>query len=666
MDIPKALDILGIPYRYVSGGKEVLTRCPRCGKEKLYIHSQDGVWMCMVCGESGRWTLYLEWLLQNSDEDPSDLQRLSEMRGLSVDALVHYEIRLVGDRWLIPYRDRDSFLQTVRVWAGKIMGLPGVSPMRYGMQFDKGNRTLYICEGEWDTMAFYDMGVPEGVDWWGIPGAGIWRDEWSEECVGRDLVLCLDNDTAGSKGIQRIHASVRGLAGSVSYLDWEKVGEVLPIQDGHDLRDLRKIGVTWNDLQDWITEYREESRPSLVVQTPVRTRGDSPKTFEEVVECLGSRYILTKYHEYALRLALSQVVNLRSEIPLWIHYIGPPGAGKSSTLGLLRRAQCVYWVTRLSPRSLISGWNPGKKESKDPSQIAEMLGKLVIVSDFSEILSLGSEDREELYAILRSAYDGEIRREYGNGVVRIYRGTFSLACSSTPAIDGEDLSLLGERFMKFRMYPISMDIERRMVEVAISRDRSPEKDEETLDIFASYVDNFYHSLSNADSPTTIFLNDKEEELIFQLGLLGSYLRSTIPRDRWHREIVRHEYYREYATRISSQIKEVLTGLCVVRGSQAPSEEDWRIVHKLVLDSGDFLNVQILRYIARHHSVSAGDIAEEIRYPYETIKEYLENLYMMGVVEKSTTDLEATYTLADLEGVNLRGMIQDPLEDRKIF
>jgi len=54
---------------------------------------------------------------------------------------------------------------------------------------------LYLCEGEIDTLSLMQRGYPAI----GIPGVSGFREKWLSLLIGKHLILCLDNDAAGSE-----------------------------------------------------------------------------------------------------------------------------------------------------------------------------------------------------------------------------------------------------------------------------------------------------------------------------------------------------------------------------------------------------------------------------------------------------------------------------------
>ena len=90
--------------------------------------------------------------------------------------------------------------------------------------------------------------------------------------------------------------------------------------------------------------------------------------------------------------------------PLWLLVTAASGSAKTELLRSFRGAKyngkdLVYMTDSLTKHTLVSGLLTST--GKDPSQLAEMNDKLVIVKDFSHILSLTWSDQVQVFADLR-------------------------------------------------------------------------------------------------------------------------------------------------------------------------------------------------------------------------------------------------------------------------
>jgi len=131
---------------------------------------------------------------------------------------------------------------------------------------------------------------------------------------------------------------------------------------------------------------------------------------------------------FALAVAVS--AGLLDGDPLWGMIIGPPSGGKTEAVRMCEG------VSQADRPALLS-WTQGKNPR--PTGVLTRIGDrgLVTVADFSTVLALSNNGyRDQLFALLRRAYDGEVVLDLGNAPRPLRwqgRGTLLAAC--IPEID---------------------------------------------------------------------------------------------------------------------------------------------------------------------------------------------------------------------------------------
>ena len=110
---------------------------------------------------------------------------------------------------------------------------------------------------------------------------------------------------------------------------------------------------------------------------------------------------------YIIDVILSVYVANRIEgDPVWMMLIGPPSSAKTELLRSFDGHENAYFLSSLTPSTLVSGM-PQKKNMEDPSLLLKLDDKLLVVKDFTSILSMRSESQQEIIAQLREIYDGK-------------------------------------------------------------------------------------------------------------------------------------------------------------------------------------------------------------------------------------------------------------------
>jgi hypothetical protein len=116
------------------------------------------------------------------------------------------------------------------------------------------------------------------------------------------------------------------------------------------------------------------------------------------------------------------VANLLGADPLWFMIIGPPSNTKTEILQCFAGHQQAVFLSTLTPNTLVSGFKT--KDGFNPSLLPKLKDKLLVLKDFTSVLSMRQESRTEVIGQLREAYDGKYDKGYGNGVTINWEGKF--------------------------------------------------------------------------------------------------------------------------------------------------------------------------------------------------------------------------------------------------
>jgi hypothetical protein len=119
---------------------------------------------------------------------------------------------------------------------------------------------------------------------------------------------------------------------------------------------------------------------------------------------------------------------------------------------LLKGYKDTYMIDQVTAKTLVSGHK--LEDGSEVSQLPKMDGKVVIITDESTIMEQRQEDRNEVMAQLRKAYDGDYNKAFGNRKEKKELNfRFNMLVGSTPSIDRYFLytQALGERFINMRL-----------------------------------------------------------------------------------------------------------------------------------------------------------------------------------------------------------------------
>lgn len=574
--------------------------------------------------------------------------KIAASRQLPVSAFKGIGIGWDGDFYTIPISDETGTCD-IRRWRppkGAVLSTPdGKLWMWNSHQLynpaRKGER-VYICEGEWDGMALQwllctlgEKGVVVAM-----PGANTFKREWVPSFLDREVYTLYDHDEAGEAGELLALERLTGTAKKIYWLHWP---ESLPLK--FDVRDFVSVEAVkggkpraaWKKLKGMFREFpRRRVKGSVVVTTPVMS------SKSELPPGRATRsLVLQKYRQwFHLRSADvldvlfgTMLANRLDGDPVWMFLIAPPGGMKTELLMSLSRSSYAETTTSLTPHALVSGavWNSGT----DPSLIPRLNGKVLIIKDFTTILKMHFTARDEIFGILRDAYDGKTEKIFGTGIKRSYESRFGVVAGVTPAIDSFSVlqASLGERFLKFRIDEAAKDEdEGAIIKRALSNiNKENAMRDAVADIASAYLE---QDPLIRPVPT---VPDEMENKIIALARVVAWLRGVVEREKYT-DLVLYRPTSEIGTRLAKQLMKVGIGMCMFHGVQEMNEEIYSKVLRVARDTcADRLDdvVSVLWKLGKQgeEPVPTMDVATASGLPYATVMRILADFELLKIVRK---------------------------------
>jgi len=100
---------------------------------------------------------------------------------------------------------------------------------------------IYICEGEWDTLAMLSIGIIAVTS---TAGAGTWPSSYNELFRAKDVVIVYDNDLPGRTGAKRICRQLLNIAKTIKQLE-------VPKKCGKDVTDYMTSNSRMRERESW-------------------------------------------------------------------------------------------------------------------------------------------------------------------------------------------------------------------------------------------------------------------------------------------------------------------------------------------------------------------------------------------------------------------------------
>lgn len=233
-------------------GNEVVANSPfaqSSSTDKFHFNVESKVWHDKKIGRGGGVSEFLaamHELVYRPALTRADRRRLARERGLPLEALAPWtnlgwdEARscytlLVSDEHgracdIRRYDLSKSKKTRMRSTAGCSTGLFGVEYLKTAPTEDP----VYVCEGEWDAIAMFWLlrRVKKKGVVIAAPGASVFKNDWTELFVGRDVRVLYDHDEAGRRGDSTVHTRLSSVAARLRFLDWPD-----DAPEGYDVRD---------------------------------------------------------------------------------------------------------------------------------------------------------------------------------------------------------------------------------------------------------------------------------------------------------------------------------------------------------------------------------------------------------------------------------------------
>lgn len=673
-------------------GAELVGSCPFSGKEdKFYVNSETWLWDSKSAGLSGNLQGFLRQIHEHEylpEINDTTLKALAAHRKIPSSIFRQFELGWMGngDRYVIPIKDVNGHYVDLRMYDMDAKVMRSTSGCNVGLfgahqLADRPNEPIYVCEGEWDTMAMVWLlrkneapGVVVGV-----PGAGVFKQEWVPMFSGRRVHIIYDNDDPGIAGELTVQKRLTGVARTLTYTHWPA-----ELPDGFDLRDWVTYGLVQKKTPDKCFERlqflfkkeprheREQRGPSegKVFRFTIKRQKRSIPTLEDVHAIYNKWLFLPNMDAVDVVLASTLSQKLDGP-PVWLFLVSPPGGGKTIALAGLTQYETAYSTSTLTPHALISGAN--WQGQQDPSLIPKLNGQVLVIKDFTSILGLRDTDKEEIFSILRDAYDGTCGKVFGNGVERRYESRFTIIAAVTPRIYdlGENHASLGERFLKFAMgdnlhHASEDDIISKAIE---NVDQDSTIRNELADVTADFLTN-----SRTDAEIPVLENSLHKKII-ALARFGARLRGNVSRNMYHNDLMTGRPFAELGSRLGIQLAKMGRALALVRGREEVGEDEYRIVRKIMLDTVSQRLEDLVRTVWKtcptdSDYISTSDLALRTRYPMETIRRMMLDLNLLDVVERkgtSGTGFKHAWNLSPYmrKAIAESGLYCDPTERNRV-
>ncbi|KKR66845.1 MAG: hypothetical protein UU08_C0032G0007, partial [Candidatus Uhrbacteria bacterium GW2011_GWE2_40_58] len=379
------------------------------------------------------------------------------------------------------------------------------------------------------------------------------------------------------------------------------------------------------EVPNWIISMTQQQNKKeldtrmdeLEAQVPKRRTPIDFATFETTVK----KWLLLK-DEGILRILVATIIaNKLKGDPVWLLIVCASGGSKTELLRGLNKIPNIYNLSDLTPQTFLSG-----QKGEDGSLLNHIdpNNTIMVMKDFTTVLTMHRDKRQEILGQLREIYDGYIKKAFGTGKVKDWTGKMGFIAGVTTVIDRFQTihQVLGERFIQYHLvHDDALTLARRSMS---NTGDEAQMREEIQDAFADYIAGVKVPDTNPDVSGTV------KEKIVHLATLCARARSGIFREGYSREI---EFVPdpELPTRFTKELAKIASALNLIDVSM--QEENYQLVFKIGLDSIPQMRRAIVKKMRLDEEYEASKISAMVGYPLTPTRRALEELEALGLTKR---------------------------------
>lgn len=352
-----------------------------------------------------------------------------------------------------------------------------------------------------------------------------------------------------------------------------------------------------------------------------------PLTLQELNNLYKETFFMED--DAVLPLVIAIVVGARLNAPaVWLYLVGPSSGGKTALLSAFSKVPFSYQISDMTANTFLSGM--GGSGEREPSLLTKLGNNFVIImKDFTTIMSKSPETQEAIVAQMREIYDGHIRKDTGVGKVLEWgtkdkpnKATFIMASTEAIYKVQEKFADMGTRAVNYVMLPQDR---KKTARVALRKNSRLQKE---LSVIQDKVAEFIMDKINNVPDELPDIDDELREEIIDVSDFAAFCRSVVLRD--YRGAKNLALTAELPMRMAKQLMSAAQFMMYCNdGVLTPQYR--ASVFKLALDSIPKQRRLILEVLAKYNKSTVVGVAQKINYPSDFTREWIEDLNMFDVV-----------------------------------
>jgi hypothetical protein len=313
--------------------------------------------------------------------------------------------------------------------------------------------------------------------------------------------------------------------------------------------------------------------------------------------------------------------------PLWGLIVGPPSSGKTEAIRALDDVADAH-VDDLTASGLL-GWVAKRGGKGHTTGLLSRVGTdaFATIADLSPLLDMSNKGkREDLYSLLRRAYDGRVVREFnGPPVPLVWEGRLTVLGAVTPIIDNfaSHSDALGPRWLYFRLPSMTTQDAKAASRASRHVQGQAAHREAVRDLSSAVIP------PAAIAAREVTPDEAMDDLLDNAARVATLGRTAVERESWGSRDILNVPQAEEPMRLARQLDLLTRGLT---GLGLPREEVERMTLKAALDSMPVARRRVVAVLGTGEVVTTAEVARSTGMDRRVAKRALEDLAAIGLCE----------------------------------
>lgn len=342
----------------------------------------------------------------------------------------------------------------------------------------------------------------------------------------------------------------------------------------------------------------------------------SNKTLKEIKDLYKGVFYMPDKDDYIIDVILS--ITISSKLPgdpIWLLIIGGSSSGKSELINILNKIPFVHQVSSLTENTFLSNMRVAGVEASLLHRIGT--SGMITMKDYTSVLSMRPEKRELIVAQMREIFDGKLDKEAGNGNSQHWEGKINWVGAVTDSIyikEGESAGM-GRRTINY----IMPEQDRRATSLR-ALENTGDIAEKRIMLQEAVKEFVEYKIETLPKKLPEIPEDVQEMLI-ELADFITQARTPVERNFKDEVILAPAW--EMPMRVNSMFQKVVQTMIHISDDQKLTDTHREAIIRIAFDSIPKQVYLPLIELAKHKGCSTKGVAQELNYPSETVKKWLE-------------------------------------------